>query len=289
MAYNPAMLARPRPWSRCRSARRRTAARCVHAGALLLSSLLPLVACRAPDTSGTSVRDPLEPVNRAVYSFNEFLDRCLWKPMAWTYRHVAPGPIRAGVGNFFSNLGTLNVAANQFLQGQVALGFQDLGRFALNTTAGLGGVLDPATDAGWPAHHADLGQTLGRWGVGEGIYLVLPVLGPTTLRGASSWPAAIALNPLTYWDDRAGQIALLLLGATDRRNRALAQTDARELEALDPYVFTREALVQLRRAQLRDQPNARSGHSGSDPELGPEASEGAEQELDDLLHALEDF
>src|SRR5690606_5704408 len=128
--------------------------------------------------------DPLEPANRAFFTFNETLDQYLIRPVAETYVEVAPRPMRTAVTNFFNNLTYLNVILNSFLQGKFYQGVNDTARFVINSTLGVGGLFDVATDAGLPAHQEDFGQTLAVWGASQGAYLYLPVRGPNSVRDA---------------------------------------------------------------------------------------------------------
>ncbi len=220
---------------------------CTSRAALLLC-LLGGCATTGTPTPG----DPLERWNRGVQRFNDALDRGVLKPVAKAYRRAVPQPVRTGIGNLLANLGFPVTIANDLLQGKLVATAQDLGRFTLNSTLGLGGLLDPATDAGLPRNQEDFGQTFGRWGVPAGPYLVLPLLGPSTLRDA---PAILvdaqadlrvqlelrdyeraALGALTVVDRRAGQ-----LGA-----------DPTIDTAFDRYAFIRNAWLQRREYQVRD-------------------------------------
>src|ERR1700731_3355875 len=132
-----------------------------------------------PPNSPRSPQDPWESWNRGVYKFNDVLDRAVAKPVAKTYVKFVPQPIRTGVTNFFANLDTPTVMINDALQGKFLAAANDLGRFALNTTVGLGGILDPASSAGLARNNEDFGQTLGKWGVHPGPFVELPILGPS--------------------------------------------------------------------------------------------------------------
>jgi len=139
-------------------------------------------------------RDPLEPLNRGVYQFNDGVDRILFKPAAEVYRAVLPQIVRTGVGNFFSNLNDVIVALNNLLQGKVASAASDLSRILVNSTIGLLGLYDAATDLGLEKNYEDFGQTLGYWGIGDGAYLVLPFIGPST-RSAPRRPSSAFASP----------------------------------------------------------------------------------------------
>lgn len=189
--------------------------------------------------------DPLEGVNRAIYNFNDGLDRKFIRPVAQTYVRVAPQPIRTGVTNFFDNLGSINVVANDLLQGKFRQGVRDSARFLINSTAGIGGLFDPAGRAGLVRNEEDLGQTLGTWGYGEGAYLVLPLRGPNSLRDAPDLATSALLNPLFYVSS-AVTLPLAAINAVNQRANLLEATRIRDEAALDAYSFTREAYRQSR-------------------------------------------
>ncbi len=149
--------------------------------ALILATVCGLTAC-ANTPPHEDVSDPLEPVNRVIDSFNDKVDRAILKPTAQGYEKVVPATARSSVTNFFANLNEPLVVVNQLLQGKGKEGVSDTGRFLVNSTIGLLGLFDPASQMGLTRHDEDFGQTFGRWGIGEGWYLVLPILGPSTLR-----------------------------------------------------------------------------------------------------------
>jgi phospholipid-binding lipoprotein MlaA len=203
-------------------------------------------------TTSSDPRDPLESVNRAVYVFNEKADEMVLRPAARLYRNVTPSGLRDGVRNFFSNLDDLYIGANNLLQGKVEQAMSDLMRVAVNTTLGLFGVIDWASDMGLEKHNEDFGQTLGSWGVGDGMYLVLPLLGPSTLRDTAALPVDWAGDPLyghTPVDERNALTATRVVG---RRADLLGASRTLEEAALDRYVFLREAYLQQRRSQIYD-------------------------------------
>src|SRR5262245_20302942 len=172
------------------------------AGALLLGLL---AGCATTDMGTPG--DPLERMNRATHRFNDSVDRAVLKPVATGYRNHVPQVIRTGVNNFLDNLAFTTTIVNDFLQLKVKDTLIDLGRFTVNTTLGIGGILDPATHFGIPRNDEDFGQTLGRWGVPSGPYLVIPFLGPSSLRDAPSLYAdaqtdlrlALDLDSSTEW------------------------------------------------------------------------------------------
>jgi len=194
--------------------------------------------------------DPFEPVNRAVFNFNDGLDRYVAVPVAKGYQKVTPQPLRTAVSNFFSNLGDLSNAANALLQLNVTDATEDIMRFAMNSVFGLGGLLDFATPAGLPKHHQDFGLTLGHWGIPSGPYLVLPLFGPSTVRDSMGLIVDVKFNPLNYMEP-AVRNPLYVLQFVSVRSDLLGATDLLQQAALDKYSFVRDAYTQQRRARLR--------------------------------------
>ena len=219
-----------------------------------LRVLLLALALAAPGcaTTGSDERDPLEGMNRGVLAFNDAVDENLLQPAARLYRNVTPRPLRDMVRNFFNNIDDLFIGANNLLQGKPADAVNDWLRFAFNTTFGLLGILDWASDMGLEKHNEDFGQTLARWGLGDGIYLVLPLLGPSTLRDTAALPVDWAVDPVTQHsrvDERNAMFATRLVG---RRADLLAASRTLEEAALDRYVFLRESFLQRRRSMIYD-------------------------------------
>lgn len=191
-------------------------------------------------------RDPYEGFNRPMHGFNMTIDRWFLKPVANGYKDVTPVFVQTRVTNFFSNLKGINVVLNDFLQGKLNQGASDVGRFTTNSTLGLLGLFDVASDLGIEAHDEDFGQTLAVWGVGDGGYLVLPVLGPTTFRdGAGSVFDRVA-NPGSYVPGVG-----IVEGINDRAN-AQGKLNFIDEAALDPYVFMRESYLQYRTNLVND-------------------------------------
>jgi phospholipid-binding lipoprotein MlaA len=210
--------------------------------------------------------DPLEPFNRAMYSFNDTLDRYVMNPVAKGYRAVLPSPVRKGVSNFFSNLREPAVMINSALQGKFSQAASDLGRFMINTTFGIYGLFDVATAIGIERHNEDFGQTLGTWGVGEGPYLVLPILGPSNIRDGVGLYADNELYPPKHLDSSSTRTKLYILEGIDIRARLLDAGDILDQAAgEDPYVFVREAYRQRRRSLIRD--GADAGPAPLDPAI----------------------
>jgi phospholipid-binding lipoprotein MlaA len=216
----------------------------------LLLSLLLLGGCATnPDADP---RDPFEGFNRGVYKFNETFDDVLFRPTAEVYRDFLPREVRDRVRNFFGNLSDPFIGVNNFLQGKVSEAFDDWSRFLLNSTVGLAGIHDVATDLGLEKHNEDFGQTFARWGAGTGPYLVLPIFGSSTLRDGLGLAADIYTDPM-------GEIRPIDLRNTLAVTRGV-QTRADLLEAsrildeaaLDKYVFQRDAYLQRRRSLVYD-------------------------------------
>ncbi|MGH8246177.1 MAG: MlaA family lipoprotein, partial [Gammaproteobacteria bacterium] len=220
--------------------------------ALLLGAALITGCASTPDRAAAEGDpDPLEPANRAFFSINETLDKYLIKPVAETYADVAPEPFRVMVTNFFDNLTYLNVILNSFLQGKFNEGFSDVGRFIINSTIGIGGLVDVATDMGMEIHDEDLGQTLAVWGAGQGPYVYLPVRGPNSARDLPGIATSYLLNPLIYVTG-AVLFPVTALGIINTRANLLDETSIRDEAAIDVYSFTREAYIQRREYLIHD-------------------------------------
>ncbi len=204
----------------------------------------------------TTSNDPLESVNRGVYKFNDVTDRALIKPVATAYKTVTPSPVRKGFSNFFNNLGSITSVVNNILQLKFANAFTEAGRFVINSTFGIAGFIDVAGMDNVPVHNEDFGQTLGHWGVGNGPYLVLPFLGPSTLRDTTGLVVdRVTTDPITYTHN-IGEIRLhnQLRAAQliDKRAQLLDATDLLGTASLDPYAFTRDAYLQKRASDVQD-------------------------------------
>jgi phospholipid-binding lipoprotein MlaA len=202
-------------------------------------------------TSGDP-RDPLEGLNRGVLVFNDAVDENLLQPAARLYRNVTPSGLRDSVRNFFGNLDDLYIGANNLLQGKVEQGLGDLMRVAVNTTFGFFGIIDWASDMGLEKHNEDFGQTLARWGVGDGAYLVLPLLGPSTLRDTAALPVDWEGDPVLGHTPVDERNALTATRTVARRADLLGASSTLEEAALDRYVFLREAFLQRRRSLVYD-------------------------------------
>lgn len=202
-------------------------------------------------TSGNP-KDPIEGFNRAMFAFNEGLDSVIVKPVATGYEAVLPSPIRTGVTNFFSNIEDLFIGVNNLLQGKVTNALSDWGRVVINTTAGLLGVIDWASDVGLEKHDEDFGQTFGRWGVGDGAYVVVPVFGPRTARDTVGLAVDIKFDPVWGHLPKGAREAALVLRLVNDRANLLAADKVIDEAALDKYSYMRDAYLQRRRNVIHD-------------------------------------
>lgn len=197
-------------------------------------------------------RDPFEGLNRGIYKFNDGVDHLVVKPAAEAYRDLVPAFIRTGVGNFFANVNDVLIALNNVLQGKIPEAISDVGRVAVNTTLGLLGLFDVATELGVEKHNEDFGQTLGYWGIDAGPYLVIPILGPSSLRDAVGLIGDWKTDPLTYVDPTHTRNQLYGTYFVSRRADLLEATRILETAALDPYEFVRDGYLQRRRNLVYD-------------------------------------
>ncbi|MFZ4479942.1 MAG: MlaA family lipoprotein [Rhodoferax sp.] len=226
----------------------RGAGRLPGAGLLLVSALL--TGCASGPNADP--RDPLEPLNRGVYRFNTALDDAVLKPVATAYRDVTPVRVRQGVGNFFGNLEDVWSFVNNVLQFKGQAAIDSLRRVGVNTVLGWGGILDVATEMDIEKHTKDFGHTLGRWGIGSGPYLILPLLGSSTLRDTLALPVdwkGDLVFQVSHIPTRNIATALRLI---DRRSDLLRASAMLEEAALDQYTFIREAFLQRRRSVIFD-------------------------------------
>lgn len=211
---------------------------------------LGLAACtsvRAPSKS-----DPLEGMNRTIFEFNDTVDRFALKPVAKAYNRTLPKAVRVSVSNFFSNLGDVSVMANNLLQGKLTAGTEDLMRISINTLFGVGGLFDVASAAGLPKHQADLGLTLGYYGISTGPYLVLPILGPSTLRDTAGLLVGREVDPMSYIDPVSLRNQSYGLRVVNALAALLQANDLLEDAALDKYSFVRNAYLQRRQYLIYD-------------------------------------
>jgi phospholipid-binding lipoprotein MlaA len=224
--------------------------------------------------TGPNPRDPFEPFNRSVSRFNEGLDEAVVKPVAEAYQAVLPSPVRTGVSNFFGNLSDVWSAVNSILQLDPQAATTSVMRVSINTVFGLGGVLDWATEMGLERNRQDFGKTLGRWGVDTGPYLVLPILGPSTVRDSAALVVDTQGDLVMHVDHIRTRNSLYVLRAVDLRANLLRAGDVLDQAALDKYSFTRDAYLQRRGAKLDTNGNGEASEPEERydlPEAAPKA------------------
>jgi len=232
------------------SASRQAAATGATRAALSVAALALVTGCATGPNANPA--DPLEPLNRQVARFNDTVDDAVLRPVATVYQRVLPSPVRTGVNNFFGNLSDVWSFVNSVAQLKLQDSAQTFMRVNVNTFFGLGGLLDIATEAGLDRHSEDFGQTLGRWGVPSGPYLVLPLLGPSTLRDAAALPLDFRGDPLSYVSEISVRNSLYALRLVDLRSNLLRASQLLDDAALDRYTFTRDAFLQRRRNEVHD-------------------------------------
>jgi len=245
----------------------------------LITAFFALLLAGISGCATNNPRDPLEPLNRGIYAFNDGLDTVVMKPVAEGYRAVLPQLVRTGIGNFFSNLDDLTVFANGILQFKIPQAVSDLGRFVINSTIGLLGFVDVATDLGLEKHIEDFGQTLGYWGIGSGPYLVLPFLGPSSFRDALGRWVDSFTDVVWQQDHMRTRNQLYGTRAVDNRSRLLDTEKILQTAAIDEYAFVRDAYLQRRRNLVYD------GNPPPEPEDDEPAKPGSrvEPELKTVL------
>lgn len=219
--------------------------------------LTPLLACvvlcGCATTNGPSdERDPLERYNRTVYRFNDALDRAILKPVAQGYRRYTPPEFNVAISNFFANLGDVGVALNNLLQLKVVDAASDVGRLAVNSTLGIGGLFDVGSRLGLRKHEEDFGQTLGYWGVPSGPYLVLPLFGPSTIRDTPGRVVDGYFDPVVYLNGDVERIGLIGLRLLDYRADLLSAEETLDEIALDRYIAIRNAFLDRREFLVYD-------------------------------------
>jgi phospholipid-binding lipoprotein MlaA len=219
---------------------------------LAMVALLVLPAAACSSNGSEADYDPLEDWNRGVYWFNDKLDTYLINPVATAYEWVLPDPVEHAIGRFFTNLAFPIHFINNLFQGKPEEAFVEMGRFVVNSTIGVGGLFDPATEFGIPAYPEDFGQTLAVWGVGPGPYLVLPLLGPSNMRDAVGLVADGVSQPLVWLLDDVYIYGGAGLNFINRRAGDLPSIEAFLETALDPYAAMRNAYYQHRQAQILD-------------------------------------
>ena len=238
-----------------------------------VAALLTVAAMSGCASTRNNPVDPFEGFNRAVFNFNDGLDRVALKPAATVYQKVLPSFVQTGIGNFFGNLADVWTSVNNMLQGKIEDGLNDMMRVAVNSTLGFGGLLDIGSEAGLQKHKEDFGQTLGRWGVPAGPYLVLPLLGPSTVRDTVALGLDFNVDPVHWVDPWQPRYALYLLRAVDVRSNLLRAGAVLDEAALDKYTFFRDAHLQRRRANIfEDNKSKDDDKAGREPKADGEPS-----------------
>ena len=202
-------------------------------------------------TTGSSKNDPLEPMNRAIFGFNEIVDDNIFEPVAKTYKYITPDPIETGVSNFFSNVGEVSTIANDVFQFKFKQAGYDFLRFSINTTVGIFGIFDVASSVGLEKNKEDFGQTLGYWGIPQGPYLVLPFFGSSSFRDAPGLYADRQISPVEQLHNKE-ELALDTLNIIDKRAKLLRATKILDTAAKDKYIFIRESYLQKRESMVKD-------------------------------------
>jgi len=241
----------------------RRAAACL----LTAAALASLAGCAT--VAHPNPRDPFEPFNRSVSQFNEGLDAMLLKPVATVYKNNVPPLIRTGVANFFGNLNDAWSFVNSALQGRMQDAADNFARFQINTFVGLGGIFDVASDLNIDRHREDFGQTLGRWGVPAGPYLVLPFFGPSTVRDTLAMPVDRRADLVQRIDPAGTRSAVYTLRAVNTRATLLRVGTVLEEAALDKYSFTRDAYLQRRRAEVFEGEEPADGEPSTGGDAAP--------------------
>lgn len=220
---------------------------------LLLILLIAASGCASGPVKNTqpNPQDPFEGFNRAMYKFNDTVDTYALRPVAKGYQSVTPRPVRSGVSNFFANLSMPLTIVNDVLQLKLGSAAKDTGRFLVNTVVGLGGFLDPASHIGLESHDEDFGQTLGYWGVPNGPYLVLPFLGPSTVRDAAGTYGNWQMDPVYHYDETPQRYEIEGLRIINTRAKLLG-VDEQMKNAYDPYAFMRDSYLQHRKYKVYD-------------------------------------
>ena len=255
-------------------------------GTVLLLGFMVSACATAPDPNDKEavaeyqeINDPLEPFNRAMFEFNRGLDTLVLRPVASMYRGLVPPPVRELVSNFLSNLKTPVILLNDILQGEGDRAMNTLSRFAINTTVGILGFGDPATELGYPAHKEDFGQTLATWGVDGGPYLVLPILGPSNPRDAVGKVVDVITDPIWHYAQNTDKDQLptqrFIAEAVDFRQRNMEDIDDLERTSLDYYAAVRSLYRQVRDDEIN---NGKTGTRGL-----PSMTKNNANELDDMM------
>jgi phospholipid-binding lipoprotein MlaA len=218
----------------------------------LSAVLTALLACGCASNPDRDPRDPLEPFNRAVFRFNNDVDKALVRPLARGYKAITPESVDRGITNFFNNIDDFTSFVNNILQFKMSRAGSDLGRMFMNSTVGVLGFFDVATNAGLPSYKEDFGQTLGYWGLAPGAYFMLPIFGPSTMRDNLGFAGDLVTDPFFSIEKDKIYWGFVGLRVVDRRADRLTAGDILEDAAVDPYVFLRDAYLQRRRNLVYD-------------------------------------
>ena len=220
---------------------------------LLLGLTLALLGGCASVPGPADERDPFESYNRAMYSFNDSVDSAVLRPVAQTYKDYMPNLVQTGISNFFDNIGDLNVMVNNLLQFKIENAVSDFGRILWNSTVGIFGLIDVASHMGLQKHDEDFGQTFAVWGIPDGPYIVLPLLGPSNMRDSVGLVGDIYVDPL-FQIEESGNVywGAVVLRFIDTRADLLSASRVLEQAAIDPYIFVRDAYLQHRRNLVYD-------------------------------------
>jgi len=218
----------------------------------VVSALLAVGGCASGPDEYSDPKDPLEGYNRKVHAVNTALDNALIKPIAKGYKAITPEPVDRGVTNFFNNVADVNSAVNNLLQFKLSRFGSDLGRVAVNSTVGILGLFDVATNMGLPSYKEDFGQTFGYWGGVPSPYLVVPFFGPSTVRDSVGMVGDILVDPFFSVNKNTIYWGFVGLRVVDRRADLLTASKILEEAAVDPYSFLRDAYLQRRRSQIYD-------------------------------------
>lgn len=248
---------------------------------ILFWGILP--AAWADEPINACQNDPYETYNRHAYKMNQKLNQVIFRPVACLYKNVTPNPIRKGVNNFLSNLSQIPAVINDLLQANFTQAGRDVVRFGVNTTIGLGGFLDIAAQMGFDRYPQDFGLTLAKWGYQSSNYLVLPILGPSTIRDAVAWPIYYQMTVYPYIPDQNVAYSLLGLDFIDLHTQLLDLDPVIE-QSFDPYVFERDAYLQRRNYLMHRNPGAinQTMDSTADSEVSAKEIKGNTKESTDV-------
>ncbi len=219
--------------------------------AVVAAAVVLLIGLSGCATTANNPKDPFEGFNRVMFSVHEGIDVVV-KPVAEGYDKVAPDPVKAGIGNFFGNIADIWIAVNNFLQGKPADGFSDIGRVLVNSTVGIVGLIDVASEIGLEKHAEDFGQTLGTWGVESGPYLFWPVIGPRNVRDTFGFVVDASVDPVGHLEDVSARNTLMGIRFIDLRASLLPADKVVEQAAFDKYNYIRNAYFQNRRSVIHD-------------------------------------